>query len=350
MKETVLKFPKLWGPSVAVMKNARILFILWCLFPLAGFSQIGAKAQQGKISGIWTNNEFGYQMVLMLNTDGTGEFDGETITFSSQDGKLVITRQGTSTTYHTELRDHSLTLSGGDIEKPLTFSRQESSPGSAIPLEGKSATQIRKPVPAELVGKWTGYNETIEFRSDGQCIFHGQTLPFSVLGNQITLQSQSGNVVMPYAITGNQITFTVNGQSFAYAKAGSEGNVATTQAGGSRNLDMTIVGKWCYINVTSTSGGGSSSSECITLKQDGSYEYYSESSRSVSTSDLAGGTASQNSDSGTWWVQGDRIFYQSQTQGQGSYQLGKQNHPKNSDPMIVLDGKAFVTYYNRRPW
>jgi hypothetical protein len=119
---------------------------------------------------------------------------------------------------------------------------------------------------------------------------------------------------------------------------------------GKGTISQELVGKWCYVNVNSTYSGGSSSSTCFTLNADGSYEYYSESSRSVNTADMNGGISSQNSDRGTWTVQGDRIYYNSQTQGQGYYQFQKRNHPKNGDPMIVIDGEAYVTFYNKEPW
>ena len=64
-----------------------------------------------------------------------------------------------------------------------------------------------------------------------------------------------------------------------------------------------------------------------------------------------GGTNSQGSDQGTWYVQGDRIYYNSQSKGPGSYRLEKRNHPKNvNDPMIILDGTAYVTAYQKAPW
>jgi hypothetical protein len=37
-------------------------------------------------------------------------------------------------------------------------------------------------------------------------------------------------------------------------------------------------------------------------------------------------------------------------QGSGSYVLEKRNHPKNNDPMIVLDGEPYVTYYQKPRW
>jgi len=158
---------------------------------------------------------------------------------------------------------------------------------------------------------------------------------------------------MNYVIQHNQLVLTVNGQKFTYTK--SQGNTGTntgnlTATSGNRQLDMTIVGKWCYVNVTSTNTGGTSSDACITIHENGTYEYYAERSMSANTDTFSSGTASQSSDSGTWWVQGNRIFYESQTQGQGSYQLVKQNHPKTGDPMIVLDGTSYVTYFQKSPW
>jgi hypothetical protein len=111
-----------------------------------------------------------------------------------------------------------------------------------------------------------------------------------------------------------------------------------------------LVGKWCYVNVNSTNSGGSSTSECITLYANGTYEYYSESSMSVNTNEYAGGTNNQSSDSGTWRVAGNTIIANSKTQGTKTYSLQKVNHPKNGDPMIVIDGRAYATYYQKKPW
>lgn len=114
---------------------------------------------------------------------------------------------------------------------------------------------------------------------------------------------------------------------------------------------MTIVGTWCAVDVNSYNQGTSYSSSCITLNADGTYAYSSESSRDVNTNEFWAGTNSQGSDRGTWYVQGDRIYYNSQSKGPGSYRLEKRNHPKNvNDPMIVLDGATFVTQYQKPPW
>lgn len=159
--------------------------------------------------------------------------------------------------------------------------------------------------------------------------------------------------MLAYSIKGNQLTLSANGQSFTYTKgAGNIGQAPVqnqAQSGGGR-IAPELVGKWCWTNVNSTNTGGSSSSECIVLNGNGTFEYAAERSMDTNTSSFYAGTSSQSSDRGTWWVQGDRIYYNSQTRGQGSYQLQKQNHPKTGDPMIVLDGEPYVTYFQKPRW
>ena len=66
---------------------------------------------------------------------------------------------------------------------------------------------------------------------------------------------------------------------------------------------------------------------------------------------MYGGTNSQSSDSGRWSYDGARLTAHSRTGKVASYALEKRNHPKNKrDPMICLDGKCYVTYYNKPAW
>ncbi|CAN5568206.1 hypothetical protein BH18ACI3_BH18ACI3_19430 [soil metagenome] len=43
----------------------------------------------------------------------------------------------------------------------------------------------------------------------------------------------------------------------------------------------------------------------------------------------------------------DRAF---QSQGKVVHPIEFRNHPKTGDPMIVVDGDAYVTAYQKRPW
>ena len=322
------------------------LTIFLLLISIPGVAQIGAKVQQqSKIYGLWQNSQFGYQMTLMLNTDGRGEFDGEMIKFTTQANKLSIVQAGATTIYTYTLNGNSLSLSGGDLEGTITFSRKGSMQSPVI-TQGP-AQDNANPTNGNIVGIWSGNSETIEFKSDGQCTYLGNIFPYEVSQGQITLTTAQGKVLFGYSIKENQLTLSANGQQVVYLRGSNTSAGNAKNSAGAGNVAQELVGKWCYMS----NSLNSSSNKCITLNADGTYLYNSESSRSVNTPDLSGGTSSQGADSGTWYVQGDRIYYNSQTQGQGSYRLEKRNHPKNvGDPMIVLDGEAYVTATLKAPW
>lgn len=314
-------------------------------------AQIGAKTQQTKIYGIWQNSQFGYQMTLMLNADGSGEFDGEMIKFTTQNNQLSLTQAGQTTVYTYSLQGNALTLSGGDLDGSVTFTRSDGKTQQEPQVGGTQ--QMANPGSADqaIMGVWSGNGETIEFKPDGVCNYLGNTFQYQLSSGFVTLVTSQGNATFSYVVKGNQLSLSGNNKTVTYTK-GAGHNLTQPGAGaGQGQVAMELVGKWCWTDVNSYNSGASSSSTCITLNGDGTYQYYSESSRSVNTPDFAGGTNSQSADNGTWWVQGDRIFYNSPTRGQGSYRLEKRNHPKNvNDPMIVLDGEAYVTFYNKPPW
>jgi hypothetical protein len=326
----------------------RVILLINFLLPLMVAAQIGSKTQPGKIYGIWQNAQFGYQMRLILNADGKGEFDGETISFISQGSKLTIVQGGMSTEYMFLLSENSLTLSGGDLDEPVMFTRNGT---QAPPALSNATTDVKSPsniTSESLMGIWSGNGETIEFMPEGQCIYLGNTFFYKVSEDQITLTTTQGNAMFAYKIIGDQLTLTANGRQLVYRRGAANSQPTAEMKGG--NIAQELVGKWCWTNVTSTNSGGSSSSECIVLNANGTYEFASERSMDTNTNAFYAGTSSQGADRGTWWVQGDRIFYNSESRGQGSYQLQKQNHPKTGDPMILLNGDPYVTFYQKQPW
>ncbi len=334
-----------------------ILFILvsGCITMQA---QIGAKVQQNtNIIGVWQNNQYGYQMTLMLNPEGTGEFDGEVLKYSVKDNILTLISGGQPVNYTFSLKENSLLLSGGDLKEAVTFSRDSGqlNTNSSPVILTQQASNNNAGSPSnssnEIVGLWSASNESIEFKSNGQCAYLGQLYPYQISQGNITLSGPQGQVTFGYTITGDQLSLSYNGSTVTYTKGAINQGISQQQSSGTGQVAPELVGKWCFVNVNSYNQGASSSSECVTLNADGTYEYYNESSRSVNTADMSGGTSSQNSDHGTWYVQGDRLYVHSQTIGDASYKLEKRNHPTNvNDPMIVLDGRAFVTQYNKPPW
>jgi hypothetical protein len=107
------------------------------------------------------------------------------------------------------------------------------------------------------------------------------------------------------------------------------------------------VGKWCWIAVTTANQGAGESSRCITLAGNGTYTRVGESD----SHNPNAGAASQSADSGTWTATETSLTTHSRSGKTNTYRLEKRNHPKNvRDPMIVLDGQAYVTAYSKPPW
>ena len=88
---------------------------------------------------------------------------------------------------------------------------------------------------------------------------------------------------------------------------------------------------------------------CFALNGDGTYHYHSETSSSGNANG-AWGTASQSDDYGRWSVTGNTLTGTSNTGRVATYTFEKRNHPKNNDPMLVINGEAFVTYFQKPPW
>jgi hypothetical protein len=107
-----------------------------------------------------------------------------------------------------------------------------------------------------------------------------------------------------------------------------------------------LCGTWQYFaSVTANNGGGSSNEARFTLNPDGTYVY---SAENCSTNPFGAAWGSARS-RGRWTATADSITFTDDT-GSTTYGLEKRNHPRNQDPMLILDGKSFVTVYQKRPW
>ena len=127
---------------------------------------------------------------------------------------------------------------------------------------------------------------------------------------------------------------TVYGQD-----SGSKGQIASE-----------LVGKWCYYNLAN-GDEGKVSNTCVTLNGDGTYEFFLDGFGMLKVNSIFPGTSVQQTDYGNWWVEGSRIYYNSQSRNQGSFQFQKMNQPQDkSIPMIVLNGQSFVSPTPRDPW
>lgn len=338
------------------MRRYAIFFLATYLLLGEALAQIGAKVKStagNGLAGVWENNEFGFTMTLLLLESGVGEFDGEQINYSVRENILSISSSSGATAYNFVLKSEILTLSGGDLDGPIAFKRRGSEvsapQGPAMPRENDVTGN-------SVLGRWEYQGQVLDFQSSNLVVIDGAKYAYQIQGSDLILSTAQGNIPFQYQINEGNLYLAGPGGSITYNKVEGNQAVAGTAGGAEGAVPQELAGKWCYVNVTSNSSGGWSTDECITLYENGTYEYYSENSGSATVTNqygsqvAVGGTSSQSSDSGTWRLQGNSIIAQSRLGSSQSFIFQKMNHPKNGDPMIVLDGRTYVTQYQKPSW
>lgn len=101
-----------------------------------------------------------------------------------------------------------------------------------------------------------------------------------------------------------------------------------------------LVGKWCAITNVDAKDGGRQSGTCFTLKADGTYDYHLETTPPVPIAD----------DRGHWAATATSLVTRSTHGTVTTHRLAKRNHPRTHDPMLVIDGQTFVTFFQHAPW
>src|SRR5260221_13769399 len=116
--------------------------------------------------------------------------------------------------------------------------------------------------------------------------------------------------------------------------------------GNDQPIAQELVGKWCYINLEVTNDVITNS--CITLNAAGTFE------ATLDRSTIPNGVSApglKDNDSGKWGVKGSRFFYNSSSNGQGSFTLQKMNYPRLENiPMIGINVAAFSTASHKDAW
>lgn len=294
------------------------------------------------VIGKWSGNVAGVPMELELKSDGSGLLGPLQFTYSTQNSTIVMTADGSSDQFNYKVAGDQLTLINDNLPEGAVFKRNQ----TAV-TENAVQTPEVKSTTSTLTGTWSGGGETMIFNTNGQGILNGVPFQYTATSSALTITGSTGTVQLQYSIAGNQLTLTGNGTTATLTK-GTNNN--QTQSGGTGTIDQSIVGKWCYTSSLTNPNASSSYSRCVVINANGTYEYYGESSISGYGGDMYGGSSSQVSDKGTWKLNGNQLVVQSQKEGLKTYTFEKRNHPKNNDPMIIIGGEPFVTFYQRAPW
>ena len=225
----------------------------------------------------------------------------------------------------------------------------------ALPMARETVAQtglsaIASAAKNPLLGRWKSDEAVIEIRADGGITINDEEYVYKVKNSVITVTSKEGSLAFPFALDGDTLTVNYQGRDVVYTRlkgkdAQTTGKVGVNSPPAGGRIIPEFVGKWCYL---ANLGGTSSyrSDKCFTLYQNGTYEYSSE----VSSSGAAGSSVGSNYDSGQWTATANSLTVYSKAYGKIVYSIELRNHPKNRDPMIVVDGDAYVTQTQRRPW
>ena len=198
-----------------------------------------------------------------------------------------------------------------------------------------------------LLGTWYSEKGTVVFNRNETLVFNGVSYDYTVGKGVITLRGKEGVAAFSYQLSKGALTFTANdGTTTVFSRKQSSSGGSRQAGAGSGSSPKDLAGKWCYMSNIYASNGGSMSNRCFTLNPNGTYEYYSESS----SSGQYGSVASQDSDRGTWSATRNTLIANSARYGKKTYKLEKKNHPKTKDPMLVIEGDAYVTAYQKASW
>jgi hypothetical protein len=139
-------------------------------------------------------------------------------------------------------------------------------------------------------------------------------------------------------VHGDVLALNVNGKPLTLNRVKEEA--------GEGSVRVELVGKWCWISLTAANQARKFS-RCLTLTGSGTYAFAGE----TDSHNPNGGANSPAADSGIWTATETSLTTHSLSGKATTYRLEKRNHPgKVRDPMIVLDGQAYVTFYTKTPW
>lgn len=268
--------------------------------------------------------------IVKINADGTAVIGDKTHRWKEEAGTVVFTGNGETLRVPYDLVGDVWTWKFTDGRMPLTRVTGAAAAGAG-----------------DITGAWQGQNGSVQLNPDGSAVVAGVMYRYSRNGNQLTLAGPDGTFVATVNVMGDSMTWLINGKTLAFQKAMGTWALGSARAGG---ILPELIGKWCKMSTLNNSTGVSGGSVCFSLLADGSYLYAAESGATGQVSGGAYGTASENSDVGTWTATADTITAVSKKTGTRTFRLEKRNHPKTGDPMLVLDGEEFTTAFQKAPW
>src|SRR5258706_11020858 len=200
-----------------------------------------APADESKAAvGRWEFKTDKAALVMTLDADGTGAFNGKPMKWTLKDGVLTTAIGDQSMQYKTAITGDALklTLPGGAGDNSIAFARVKSGGGGDRPnlfdIAGKIGGGDAQPAAAGgLPGKWEANDGTIVlFNNDVNFVFNRRSVPFKAADGKITVNGATGAIQWDYKVEGDQLTLTMQGENQTLKRVGPpEGKAADANAG-----------------------------------------------------------------------------------------------------------------------
>ena len=201
------------------------------------------------IAGTWEHKGAnGETITFTLNPDGSAKIDDEAAKYTVAGNTISVVIDGETIRYTFKVEGDSMTVSGGDLDKPTAFTRKGAPPahkrglGAKIkPGAGDAKTDPAKPspfdvagaltgeakpadkpaaAPATLIGKWHAEDGSELSFTEDHFKFGGRDIPYNAVDGKITLTGPKGQIQWPYELTGDQLTLTLEGNKQVLKRMG----------------------------------------------------------------------------------------------------------------------------------
>jgi len=200
--------------------------------------------------GIWQAKEGVLTITLALNADGTGKLDDADIKYTVKDNILSVDEGGTLNRYTYRLSGNTLTLSGGDLEKPMTFERQGAAPASGLGGRRVQAATTAATAP-DPAGTWETQGPSgvvrLILKPGGTGTFGGGPVRWQFNQGVLSLTGPNGATVMyNAALTQNSLTLSGGNltQPVVFQSAASESASGRGVPAGEAKKSAGLTGKW----------------------------------------------------------------------------------------------------------
>jgi len=208
--------------------------------------QPGNPAQTGQaanIAGMWESKSSQGVSTLLLNADGSGEFNGKELSWTLAQNILSLTFQGGAAfKYKVSLAGNTLTVSSPDLKEPLTFTRSGSgksekpaaSAGLAAISSGATTAAATGPEGTWHVQKPSG-TFTLVLDPGGSGKFNNDHVDWKLTQGILILRWDSGDTFM-YNATLTANTLKVSGanlsEPISFGRVGTHGPSGLAAASG----------------------------------------------------------------------------------------------------------------------